>query len=162
MFAVTTGLGVDKQAARFEAEHDDYSSIMIKAIADRLAEAFAETMHARVRRDLWGYAADEALSNVELIAEKYRGIRPAPGYPACPDHVVKTPLFALIGADEIGMSITESFAMLPASSVSGFYFANPAARYFAVGRIGNDQVADVARRRDETVDVVERRLAPNL
>ena len=162
MFAVTAGLGVDKLAARFEAEHDDYSSIMLKAIADRLAEAFAETMHARVRRDLWGYAADETLDNAELIAEKYRGIRPAPGYPACPDHVVKAPMFALLGTDEIGMSITESFAMLPASSVSGFYFANAASRYFAVGRIGNDQVEDVARRQHQTVDEVERRLAPNL
>ena len=162
LFAVTTGVGIDKQCARFEAEHDDYSSIMLKAIADRLAEAFAETMHARVRRDLWGYAPDEQLGNAELIAEKYRGIRPAPGYPACPDHVVKAPMFDLLGTDEIGMSITESFAMLPASSVSGFYFANPASRYFAVGRIGNDQVEDVARRQNETVDAVERRLAPNL
>ena len=162
VFAVTTGLGVDKLAARFEAEHDDYSSIMLKAIADRLAEAFAETMHARVRRDLWGYAADETFSNDELIAEKYRGIRPAPGYPACPDHTVKKPLFDLIDAESIGMSITESFAMLPASSVSGFYFASPSSRYFAVGRIGSDQVADVARRREASLDDVERWLAPNL
>jgi 5-methyltetrahydrofolate--homocysteine methyltransferase len=162
LFAVTTGLGVDKQCARFEAEHDDYSSIMLKAIADRLAEAFAETMHARVRRDLWGYAPDETFSNADLIAEKYRGIRPAPGYPACPDHVVKAPMFELLGTDDIGMSITESFAMLPASSVSGFYFAHPDARYFAVGRIGNDQVQAVAHRQHETVDDVERRLAPNL
>ncbi len=162
VFAVTTGFGVDQLAARFEAEHDDYSSIMLKAIADRLAEAFAETMHARVRRDLWGYAADETLDNVDLIAEKYRGIRPAPGYPACPDHVVKAPMFELLGTDDIGMSITESFAMLPASSVSGFYFASLDARYFAVGRIGNDQVEDVARRQNETIVDVERRLAPNL
>ena len=161
-FAVTAGLGVDRQAARFEAEHDDYSSIMIKAIADRLAEAFAETLHARVRRDLWGYAPDEALSNSELIAEQYRGIRPAPGYPACPDHTVKAPLFELLGAADIGMSITESFAMLPASSVSGFYFAHPDAKYFAVGRIGSDQVADVARRRAASIADVERWLAPNL
>ena len=135
---------------------------MIKAIADRLAEAFAETMHARVRRDLWGYATDETFTNADLIAEKYRGIRPAPGYPACPDHVVKGPLFALIGAEEIGMSITESFAMLPASSVSGFYFSHPDSRYFAVGRIGGDQVADVAARRAESISEVERWLAPNL
>jgi 5-methyltetrahydrofolate--homocysteine methyltransferase len=162
VFAVTTGLGVDKLAARFEAEHDDYSSIMLKAIADRLAEAFAETMHARVRRDLWGYAADETLGNDELIAEKYRGIRPAPGYPACPDHTVKGPLFDLIDAADIGMSVTESFAMLPASSVSGFYFAHPEAKYFAVGKIGSDQVADVARRREASQDDVERWLAPNL
>lgn len=162
VFAVTTGLGVDKLAKRFEAEHDDYSSIMLKAIADRLAEAFAETMHARVRRDLWGYATDEAMSNSDLIAEKYRGIRPAPGYPACPDHTVKEPFFELIVAEEIGMSVTESFAMLPASSVSGFYFAHPDAKYFAVGRIGGDQVADVARRRDKSIEEVERALAPNL
>ncbi|MEO8938070.1 MAG: methionine synthase [Burkholderiaceae bacterium] len=162
MFAVTTGLGVDKLAARYEVEHDDYSSIMLKSIADRLAEAFAETMHARVRRDLWGYVPDEAFTNADLVAEKYRGIRPAPGYPACPDHAVKTAMFALLGTEEIGMSITENFAMLPASSVSGFYFANPASRYFAVGRIGSDQVADVAQRQHETVDDVERRLAPNL
>ena len=162
VFAVTTGLGVDKLAARYEAEHDDYSSIMLKAIADRLAEAFAETLHARVRRDLWGYAPDETFSNAELIAEKYRGIRPAPGYPACPDHTVKKPMFDVIDAPSIGMTITESFAMLPASSVSGFYFASPDSRYFAVGRIGGDQVADVARRRDATLDDVERWLAPNL
>ncbi len=161
-FAVTAGLGIDKLTARFEAEHDDYSSIMLKAIADRLAEAFAETMHARVRSDLWGYAADESLDNAALIAEKYRGIRPAPGYPACPDHTVKAPLFELIGATDIGMSVTESFAMLPASSVSGFYFAHPEAKYFAVGRIGADQVADVARRRAASLDDVERWLAPNL
>jgi 5-methyltetrahydrofolate--homocysteine methyltransferase len=162
VFAVTTGLGVDKLAARFEAEHDDYSSIMLKAIADRLAEAFAETLHARVRRDLWGYAPDEALDNNDMIAEKYRGIRPAPGYPACPDHTVKAPLFELMQVEEIGMSITESFAMLPASSVSGFYFAHPDARYFAVGKIASDQVADVARRREASLDDVERWLAPNL
>ena len=162
MFAVTAGLGADKQVARFEAEYDDYSSIMLKAIADRLAEAFAETLHARVRRDLWGYAPDETLSNSELIAEKYRGIRPAPGYPACPDHTVKAPMFELLGADEIGMTVTESFAMLPASSVSGFYFAHPEAKYFAVGRIGSDQVADIAARRAESIADVERWLAPNL
>ena len=161
-FAVTAGIGGEKQMARYEAEHDDYSSIMLKAIADRLAEAFAETMHTRVRRDLWGYAADETLDNVALIAEQYRGIRPAPGYPACPDHTVKTPLFDLLNAQEIGMSVTESQAMLPASSVSGFYFANPAAKYFAVGKIGGDQVEDVARRRDASVADVERWLAPNL
>ena len=162
MFAVTAGLGSDKQAARFEAEHDDYSSIMLKAIADRLAEAFAETLHQRVRRDLWGYASDETLSNEDLIAEKYRGIRPAPGYPACPDHTVKGPMFQLLAADEIGMSVTESFAMLPASSVSGFYFSHPEAKYFAVGKIGDDQVVDIARRRAASREDVERWLAPNL
>ena len=160
LFAVTTGLGIDKLTQRFEAEHDDYSSIMLKAIADRLAEAFAETMHTRVRRDLWGYAVDESLANEDLIAEKYRGIRPAPGYPACPDHTVKAPMFDLLQADEIGMHVTESFAMLPASSVSGFYFASPEAKYFAIGKIGTDQVEDVARRRDASVDDVERWLAP--
>ena len=162
VFAVTAGLGSDKQAARFEAEHDDYSSIMLKAIADRLAEAFAETLHQRVRRDLWGYASDEALSNEDLIAEKYHGIRPAPGYPACPDHTVKGPMFQLLAADEIGMSVTESFAMLPASSVSGFYFSHPESKYFAVGKIGDDQVVDIARRRAASREDVERWLAPNL
>jgi 5-methyltetrahydrofolate--homocysteine methyltransferase len=161
-FAVTTGIGGEKVMKRFEDEHDDYSSIMLKAIADRLAEAFAETMHTRVRRDLWGYAADEQLDNEAMIAEKYRGIRPAPGYPACPDHTVKKPLFDLLGTSEIDMTVTESYAMLPASSVSGFYLASPEARYFAVGKIGSDQVADVARRRDATLDEVERWLAPNL
>ncbi|MGA2548611.1 MAG: methionine synthase [Burkholderiaceae bacterium] len=161
-FAVTTGLGADLRAAQFEAEHDDYSSILIKAIADRLAEAFAELMHQRVRRDLWGYAADEALDQADLIAEKYRGIRPAPGYPACPDHTVKSPLFELLGAADIGMSVTESFAMLPASSVSGFYFAFPESQYFAVGKIGTDQLEEQARRRQlDRVDL-ERWLAPQL
>jgi 5-methyltetrahydrofolate--homocysteine methyltransferase len=161
-FAVTTGLGVEKRAAQFEAEHDDYSSIMLKAIADRLAEAFTELLHERVRRDLWGYAADESLSPDELVAEKYRGIRPAPGYPACPDHTVKPGLFELLGAGDIGMSVTEGFAMLPASSVSGFYFANPEARYFAVGKIGEDQLLDQARRRDVERPELERWLAPQL
>ncbi len=145
MFALTAGLGVDRLAGRFEREHDDYSSIMLKAIADRLAEAFAEAMHERVRRDLWGYAADEQLDNAQLIKEQYRGIRPAPGYPACPEHAVKRPLFDVLGAEEIGMSLTESFAMWPASSVSGFYFSHPMAQYFSVGEIGDDQAADHAR-----------------
>ncbi len=161
-FAVTTGLGVEKRAAQFEKEHDDYSSIMIKAIADRLAEAFAELMHERVRRDLWGYAPGEALGTEQLIAEKYRGIRPAPGYPACPDHTVKTDLFGLLGAPDIGMSITEGFAMLPASSVSGFYLAHPEAQYFAVGKIGEDQLEDQARRRGIDRSLLDRWLAPQL
>jgi 5-methyltetrahydrofolate--homocysteine methyltransferase len=162
LFAVTAGLGVDKKAAQFEAEHDDYSSIMLKAIADRLAEAFAETMHERVRRDLWGYAANETLKNEDLIAEKYQGIRPAPGYPACPDHTVKAPMFELLQAEDIDMSVTESLAMLPASSVSGFYFSLPQSQYFAVGKIGEDQLLDYARRRALERDEAERWLAPNL
>ncbi|MGE0804059.1 MAG: methionine synthase, partial [Burkholderiaceae bacterium] len=136
LFAVTAGLGIEKKEAEFVRQLDDYSSIMLKAIADRLAEAFAECLHARVRRDLWGYAADEGLSNDELIAEKYRGIRPAPGYPACPEHTVKRALFDTLQADEIGMTLTESLAMLPASSVSGFYLSHPQADYFNVGKIG--------------------------
>jgi len=161
-FAVTAGLGVERKVAQFEVEHDDYSSIMLKAIADRCAEAFAEALHERVRRDLWGYAADETYDHQDLILEKYRGIRPAPGYPACPDHTVKAPLFDLLGASDIGMTVTDSFAMLPASSVSGFYFSHPEAKYFAVGKIGNDQVEDVAARRGADVADVERWLAPQL
>jgi 5-methyltetrahydrofolate--homocysteine methyltransferase len=161
-FAVTAGIGIDERVAAFERENDDYSAIMLKALADRLAEAFAELMHTRVRREFWGYAADEQLSNEELIAEKYQGIRPAPGYPACPDHTEKGPLFALLGAEEIGMSLTESYAMLPASSVSGFYLAHPQAQYFAVGRIGEDQAADYARRKTLALDETERWLAPVL
>lgn len=139
LFAVTSGLDMEKMEQRFEAEHDDYSSIMLKAIADRLAEAFAECLHERVRQDLWGYAADEKLSNEALIQEKYRGIRPAPGYPACPDHEVKRPMFDYLQAADIGMSLTESYAMFPASSVSGFYFAHPQASYFNVGEVGDEQ-----------------------
>jgi 5-methyltetrahydrofolate--homocysteine methyltransferase len=146
LFAVTAGLGVEKKERQFAADLDDYSAIMLKALADRLAEAFAESLHRRVRTDLWGYAADEALSVADLVAERYRGIRPAPGYPACPDHRVKRDLFRVLGCEEIGMSLTESLAMLPAASVSGFYFAHPEAAYFNVGRIGADQVADWARR----------------
>ncbi len=141
LFAVTAGLGADKKAAQFEAAHDDYNAIMLKALADRLAEAFAERLHQRVRTELWGYAADEQLSNAELIAEKYRGIRPAPGYPACPDHGVKAEMFRVLACDEIGMGLTESLAMTPAASVSGFYLAHPAATYFNVGRVGEDQLA---------------------
>jgi 5-methyltetrahydrofolate--homocysteine methyltransferase len=146
MFAVTAGLGVEKKERQFLADHDDYSAIMLKALADRLAEAFAERLHQRVRTEFWGYAPDEALSNEDLIAEKYYGIRPAPGYPACPDHRVKRAMFEVLKAAEIGMGLTESLAMTPAASVSGFYLAHPDARYFNVGRIGDDQVADWARR----------------
>jgi 5-methyltetrahydrofolate--homocysteine methyltransferase len=146
MFAVTAGIGIEKKLKEFEAQHDDYSSIMLKALADRLAEAFAERMHQRVRTELWGYASDEHLQNEDLIAEKYTGIRPAPGYPACPDHSVKEAMFDCLQAQEIGMSLTESLAMLPASSVSGFYIANQHAQYFDVGRVGDDQQADFAKR----------------
>ena len=140
-FAVTAGVGIERKLAEFEAKKDDYSGLMLKAIADRLAEAFAEWLHRKVRRELWGYARDEALDNAGLIREEYRGIRPAPGYPACPDHAVKEPLFELLDAPAIGMTVTENFAMLPAASVSGFYLSHPDARYFAVGRIGDDQLA---------------------
>jgi 5-methyltetrahydrofolate--homocysteine methyltransferase len=162
LFAVTSGIGVDKREAMFQAKHDDYGAIMLKAIADRLAEAFAELMHERVRRDLWGYAADEHLTNEELVNEKYRGIRPAPGYPACPEHSVKARLFEVLGAAEIGMGITENYAMTPASSVCGFYFSHPQAKYFNVGRIGRDQLEDLAARKREAVDELERWLASNL
>jgi 5-methyltetrahydrofolate--homocysteine methyltransferase len=162
-FAVTAGLGIEKKLAEFERTHDDYSAIMLKALADRLAEAFAEHLHERVRREYWGYAADEALDNASLIAEKYRGIRPAPGYPACPDHTEKAALFALLDAPKsAGMTLTESYAMLPAAAVSGFYLSHPDARYFAVGRIGRDQIEDYARRKDMTVEEAERWLAPYL
>jgi 5-methyltetrahydrofolate--homocysteine methyltransferase len=162
MFAVTTGVGVEERAAQFVARHDDYAAIMLKAIGDRLAEAFAEMMHERVRKDLWGYAADEALTSEALIKESYRGIRPAPGYPACPEHAVKRAMFDVLGADEIGMTLTESYAMSPASSVSGFYFSHPQARYFNVGRIGRDQLENLARRKRESIEELERWLAPNL
>jgi 5-methyltetrahydrofolate--homocysteine methyltransferase len=161
-FAVTSGLGIERKLAEFAARADDYSGLMLKAIADRLAEAFAEWLHRRVRTELWGYAPTESLSAEALIREEYRGIRPAPGYPACPDHAVKAPLFALLDAEALGMSITESYAMWPAASVAGFYLAHPDARYFAVGRIGDDQLADFARRDGIPVDAARRRLAPNL
>ncbi|HET8747544.1 MAG TPA: methionine synthase [Ramlibacter sp.] len=161
-FAVTAGIGVEKKVKYFLDDHDDYSAITLKALADRLAEALAEALHARVRRDLWGYAGDETLDNAALIAEKYRGIRPAPGYPACPDHSVKRDLFALLQPQEIGMEITDSLAMAPAASVSGFYLAHPEAKYFSVGRIGEDQLQDQARRRGAAVADLQRLLAPNL
>jgi len=162
MFAVTAGLGVDKKEAQFEADHDDYSAIMLKALADRLAEAFAECLHERVRKDLWGYDAAEQLSNEQLIAESYRGIRPAPGYPACPEHTVKGPMFEFLDAAEIGMGITESLAMTPAASVSGFYLAHPESTYFTIGKIGQDQLDDMVARRHEERATLERALAPNL
>ncbi len=162
VFAVTAGIGVGKKEKYFLDDHDDYSAIMLKALADRLAEAFAECLHERVRTDLWGYAAGEQLSGEDLIAEKYRGIRPAPGYPACPDHSVKRGMFQLLQAQDIGMDLTESLAMTPAASVSGFYLAHPQATYFNVGKIGEDQLEDQARRRGASRDELERLLAPNL
>ena len=161
-FAVTTGHGVEEKVAQFLAKHDDYSAIMLKALADRLAEAFAELMHWRIRTDLWGYAATEQLTTDDLIDERYQGIRPAPGYPACPDHQVKQAMFTALKADEIGMSLTESLAMNPASSVSGFYIANPRAMYFNVGKIGEDQVLDFAKRSGQSVEEVRRALAGSL
>ena len=162
-FAVTTGHKIEAKIAEFEAEHDDYQSIMLKVLADRLAEAFAEHMHERVRKEFWGYEPQESLANDELIREKYRGIRPAPGYPACPDHTEKATLWELLEPDtNAGMSITESFAMLPTAAVSGWYFAHPEARYFSVTRIQQDQVADYARRKDMDLISTERWLAPVL
>ncbi len=162
-FAVTAGIGIDARVAEFESKHDDYTAIMLKALADRLAEAFAELMHRRVRREFWGYAADEALGVEALIDEKYRGIRPAPGYPACPDHTEKGLLFSLLrAAEQAGITLTETFAMLPTAAVSGFYFSHPESQYFAVAKIDRDQVEDYARRKGESVQEMERWLAPNL
>jgi len=162
-FAVTTGIGIDEHVKRFEAEHDDYSSIMLKVLADRLAEAFAELMHKRMRKEFWAYAEDETLDNAALIAEEYKGIRPAPGYPACPDHTEKAKLWDLIDANQnAGISITESFAMLPAASVSGWYFSNPESKYYAVAKINRDQVEDYAKRKNMTLAEAERWLSPNL
>ena len=162
-FCVTAGPGIEEAAADFERQNDDYNAIMVKALGDRLAEAFAEWLHEKVRRDYWGYAGDEDLSNADLIAERYRGIRPAPGYPACPEHTEKRRLFALLDAERhTGVRLTESCAMTPASAVSGWYFSHPEARYFGVGRIGRDQVADYAARKGWTVGEAERWLAPNL
>jgi 5-methyltetrahydrofolate--homocysteine methyltransferase len=158
LFAVTAGIGADKKAAEFEAAHDDYNAIMLKALADRLAEAFAERLHQRVRTELWGYAADEQLTTQDLIAERYRGIRPAPGYPACPDHSVKADMFRALACEEIGMGLTESLAMTPAASVSGFYLAHPASAYFNVGRVGEDQLAAWAEALGISSDTARRRL----
>jgi 5-methyltetrahydrofolate--homocysteine methyltransferase len=162
-FAVSAGEGLDRLVAEFEAAHDDYSAILAKALADRLAEAFAERLHERVRREFWGYAREESLSNEELIKERYRGIRPAPGYPACPDHTEKRILFDLLDAERnAGISLTESYAMLPGAAVSGWYFSHPDARYFGVGKIERDQVEDYARRKGMDLRTMERWLAPNL
>jgi 5-methyltetrahydrofolate--homocysteine methyltransferase len=162
LFAVTAGIGADKRAEAFEAAHDDYSAILLKSLADRLAEAFAEVLHRKVRTDLWGYSAQETLGAEDLIAEKYQGIRPAPGYPACPDHSAKQDMFALLKCEEIGMGLTESLAMTPAASVSGFYIAHPDSTYFSVGKIGDDQLHDLARRRNLNATELQRLLAPNL
>ena len=162
LFAVTAGLGIEKHEKRFEAAHDDYSSIMLKALADRLAEAFAEYMHERIRLDFWGYAAQEALTKEALIKEKYQGIRPAPGYPACPDHTVKPDMFKVLQAEAIDMQLTESFAMFPGAAVSGFYFSHAESKYFSVDKIGEDQLMDMANRRGLTKEYLERWLAPNL
>ncbi|MDP3670585.1 MAG: methionine synthase [Telluria sp.] len=162
MFAVTAGLGIEKHEKRFEAAHDDYSSILLKSLADRLAEAFAEYLHERVRKDLWGYASDEKLDGADMIAERYAGIRPAPGYPACPEHTVKADMFKVLQAGDIGMELTESFAMYPGAAVSGFYFAHPESKYFVVGKIGTDQLDDMAARRKVDKQELARWLAPNL
>jgi 5-methyltetrahydrofolate--homocysteine methyltransferase len=163
LFAVTAGLGIENAITQFEKEHDDYQSIMLKALADRMAEAFAELMHVKVRKEFWGYSPDEDLSNEELIAESYRGIRPAPGYPACPDHTEKQTLFDLLKVSEqTAIHLTESFAMLPAASVSGYYFSHPESRYFGIGKIGKDQTIDYARRKGMDIKTAERWLSPIL
>lgn len=162
MFAVTAGLGLETMIADFKKKHDDYSEIMAKALADRLAEAFAECLHEKVRKELWGYAPGEKLSNEELISEKYQGIRPAPGYPACPDHTEKKLLFELLDAEKVGIRLTESFAMYPAAAVSGFYFSHPESKYFGLGKIDKDQVVDYARRKGMSVEEVERWLGQSL
>ncbi|MCZ7667889.1 MAG: hypothetical protein M5U34_12160 [Chloroflexi bacterium] len=156
-------MGIETKIDEFKAAHDDYSAILLKALADRLAEALAEFMHRRVRREFWGYAPDEALANDDLIKEAYRGIRPAPGYPACPDHSTKRDIFNLLNVKEVvGMSLTENFAMYPAASVSGMYFSHPESSYFGLGRIDRDQVADFAARKGWDVATTERWLASNL
>ena len=162
-FAVTTGIGADELAEQYEAKQDDYNAIMVKALADRLAEAFAEHLHERVRREHWGYAADEALDNEALIKEKYRGIRPAPGYPACPDHTEKATLFKLLDAKKnAGLTLTDSFAMSPAAAVSGWYFGHPESKYFNTGKIDKDQLASLAERKSMPIDDLARWLSPIL
>ncbi|MCZ8355862.1 MAG: methionine synthase [Cyclobacteriaceae bacterium] len=162
MFAVTAGMGLEELVAQYKTQHDDYAEIMVKALADRLAEAFAECLHEKVRKEIWGYATEEKLSNEELIEEKYKGIRPAPGYPACPDHTEKALLFELLQAEKIGIHLTESYAMYPAAAVSGFYFAYPESRYFGLGKIDKDQVEDYAKRKGWTIAETEKWLSPNL
>ena len=162
-FCVTTGFGVDEKAAEFESQLDDYNAILTKALGDRLAEAFAEYLHLKVRKDIWGYASDENLSNQELIKENYKGIRPAPGYPACPDHLEKPTIWGILKVEEnIGVKLTESMAMWPASSVSGYYFAHPESKYFGLGKIKKDQIEDYAKRRNISLEQAEKWLAPNI
>jgi 5-methyltetrahydrofolate--homocysteine methyltransferase len=162
-FCVTTGFGVEEKAKAFEKDLDDYNSILVKALGDRLAEAFAEYLHLQVRKEIWGYASDENLSNQDLIAENYKGIRPAPGYPACPDHLEKPTIWKLLNVEqEIGVTLTESMAMWPASSVSGYYFANPESKYFGLGKIKQDQVEDYSKRRNTTMEQAQKWLAPNI
>jgi 5-methyltetrahydrofolate--homocysteine methyltransferase len=156
-FVVTTGIGLEEHVNRFEQDHDDYSSIMVKALADRLAEGLAEYLHLLVRTDYWGYESTDSFTNDELIQEKYRGIRPAPGYPACPDHLEKNAIFQLLSAtDAIGVSLTESLAMSPASSVSGWYFAHPDAKYFGLGKVTDEQIRDIAQRKNEPYERIAR------
>jgi 5-methyltetrahydrofolate--homocysteine methyltransferase len=162
-FAVNAGIGIEPHLARFESQHDDYNAILLKSLADRFAEGAAEWVHREVRLRLWGYAPDEALDVEGLVREQYRGIRPAPGYPACPDHTEKGTIFELLQAEaNIGLRLTESYAMAPASAVSGLYFAHPGSQYFVVGRLSREQVADYARRKGMTLALAERWLAPNL
>jgi 5-methyltetrahydrofolate--homocysteine methyltransferase len=162
-FAVTAGIGIEEHVKRFEENHDDYHAILLKAIADRLAEALAEMMHERIRTSVWGYAPGEMLENDELIAENYRGIRPAPGYPACPDHTEKLTLWDLLNVEaNIGMKLTESMAMYPAASVSGWYLGHPESRYFGLGMVLQDQVEDYAARKGMSVRQMEKWLQPNL
>ena len=162
-FAVTAGKEISDFAKSFEDKLDDYNSIMVKALADRLAEAYAEFLHEKVRKEFWGYSEDEVLSNEDLIKEAYKGIRPAPGYPACPDHLEKLAIWELLKVKEkTGIELTESLAMLPVSSVSGYYFASPEAKYFGVGKIKEDQLADFAKRKNIPLELAEKWLSPNL
>ena len=161
-FTVTAGIGIEEKLKEFEADHDDYSAIMLKALADRLAEAFTELLHEEIRKKTWGYAANESLAMDDLFKEKYSGIRPAHGYPACPEHSEKAVLFNLLNAEKYGISLTENYSMVPAASVSGLIFAHPASKYFFVGKIGKDQVKDYAGRKNLSVAQAERLLASNL
>jgi 5-methyltetrahydrofolate--homocysteine methyltransferase len=162
-FVVTSGIGIEQHIERFENDHDDYHSILLKALADRLAEAFAEYLHEFVRKEAWGYASDEALNSESLIKEEYKGIRPAPGYPACPDHTEKIGLFKLLNAEErVGVNLTESLAMYPTASVSGWYFGHPESKYFGVGKIAKDQVESLAERKGMSFEEMEKWLSPNL
>jgi 5-methyltetrahydrofolate--homocysteine methyltransferase len=162
-FAVTAGLGSQEKVAQFKADLDDFSAILLESLADRLAEAFAERLHERVRTEFWGYAPDERLDSTDLLKERYDGIRPAPGYPACPDHTEKTKLWELLDVEQnTGITLTESLAMWPGAAVSGWYFSHPRSQYFVVGRIAADQVADYAARKDMTLAEAERWLSPNL